>query len=150
MTTTRIQAHIARCIQIQQIMATLKAEEKEIKTKLIEEAEYRTGEHADTENGGWSWTYPDLDGNLARVTQPAPSLKSKLDPDGKAYPKVREIAGRSFMELFMQVPSYKPVEDFRKKAEIYLDRGDAKKLLKLVTTESAITVSFEVAQKEAA
>jgi hypothetical protein len=150
MTTTRIQTNITRCIEIQRQIAQLKEEEKIIKGYLATEAESDPDGQLRTEGGGWSWTHPDTQGNIARVTQPAAKLTGKFDPDSKTFPKIREAAGRRFTELFMQVPAYKPVEDFREKAGIFLDRVEARKLLKLVTKESAVTVSFEVAQKEAA
>jgi len=148
-TTSRIAAKIARAIQIKQIIANLDEEFKEIKAELLLQAEARHEEQTLTEGGGWSWEHPDSDGNIVRVTKPAPKLKSKLDPEAKGFDKIKEIAGRAFMNLFMQTPSYSPVEEFRIKALAHLSKDDAKKLIKLVTTESAPTVSFEVAKNEA-
>ena len=68
----------------------------------------------------------------------------------KAFAKIKETAGRAFMQLFMQVPAYKPVEEFRVKALAHLPQAEAKKLIKLVSAESAISVGFETAQKGAA
>jgi hypothetical protein len=138
MTTQTIQRRIARGVELKQILATLEAELKQIKADLTDEA------------GGWSWRHLDEEGNQVCVTQPAPKLKAKLDPEAAAFAKIKEVAGRSFMRLFMQVPAYKPVEDFKVTALAHLSQPDAKKLIKLVTSESASTVSFEVAQREAA
>lgn len=150
MTTTTIQKRIARAIELKQIIATLEGELKEIKGDLTDEAASRTEEHQPTEEGGWSWRYLDLQGNQVCVTQPGDKLKAKLDPEAKSFAKIKECAGRAFMQLFMQAPVYKPVEEFRVKALAHLDQRTAKQLIKLVTTESAIQVAFEVAQTEAA
>jgi hypothetical protein len=144
MTPSTIRAKIARCIQVQRLIAVLEEEEKKIKQALAVEAASDTQRQAPTDGGGWSWTHEDSDGNLARVTQPADKLKAKLDPEAKAFDKVKETAGRCFMQLFMQVPAYRPVEGFREKVAEYLPRPSASKLLKLVTTESPIQVAFEV------
>jgi hypothetical protein len=148
MTPSTIRAKIARCIEIQRLVGVLEAEEKEIKALLIAQASVDKELQTATEGGGWSWEHRDSDGNLGRVTQPAPTLKAKLDPESTSFAKVREAAGRCFMELFIQVPAYKPVEDFRSKADSFLGTPGARKLLKLVTTESRPRVEFEV--KEAA
>lgn len=150
MTTPTIQKRIARAIEIKQLIATLEAELKEIKTGLTDEAEGRSEEHERTEGGGWSWRHKDADDNVVCVTQPAPKLKSTLDPEASYFPKVKEAAGRAWSLLFFQVPAYKPVDEFRVKALAALPQAEAKKLIKLVTSQSSPTVSFEVAQKEAA
>ena len=148
MTTPTIQKRIARAIELRQIIANLETELKEIKVDLTAEAAYRTSEQTLTEEGGWSWRFLDANNNQVCVTQPADKLKAKIDPESKTFSKIKDAAGRSFMQLFILLPAYRPVEDFRKQAEAHLGRG-AGKLIKLVTSESTITVSFEVAPKEA-
>jgi hypothetical protein len=145
MTTNQIQTRISRCIDLKRVIADAEAEMKENKAALVAEASYRTGEHSDTDGGGWSWRFQDADGNEVCVTQPGRKLKAKLDPEAKGFDKIKELAGRCFMQLFMQVPAYRPVEEFQAKAAQYLPKPEANKLIKLVTTEAAPTVSFEVA-----
>jgi hypothetical protein len=149
MTTYTIQNRIARAIELKQIIATLDAELKQIKADLIEAAENRAEEHTPTEGGGWSWRYLDAEDNLVCVTQPAPKLKGTIHLDSANFARIKEVAGRTWSLLFYQVAAFKPVDDFRDKAIAHLGR-DARKLIKLVTSESALQVSFEVSQTEAA
>jgi len=115
---------------------------KALKILLIQEAGSRPEEQTSTDGGGASWTAEGLDGCIVRVNFPMPSLKSNIPGEGKLIEKLRETAGRFFTELFTQKPSYAPVPNFREQAEMLLN-GSAKKLLKLVTTESSPRVSFE-------
>lgn len=149
MKTSVIQTKIARAIEIEQIVSTLNDELKLIKTALKGEAESRPGEHADTDGGGWSWTYPDDVGHVVVVTQPGRKLKSVINPESKGFDKIREAAGGKWSFLFAQVPAYKPIDDFRALAVAHLGR-DAQKLIKLVTSESAMQVTFEVAERSEA
>jgi hypothetical protein len=149
MTPHTIQKNITRAIQLKRQIADLDAELKDIKAALTLEAESRTEEHEVTEGDGWSWTQPDGEGNIVRVTQPGRKLKSTLNPEAKGFDKIKEVAGRAWSFLFVQVPAYKPKEDFRTLAATHLGR-DAQKLIKLVTTDSDVKVSFEVAESEAA
>jgi hypothetical protein len=146
MTTNQIQTRISRCIDLKRIIADAEQEMKENKAALVAEASYRTGEQTDTEGGGWSWRYPDADGNEVCVTQPGRKLKATINPLAKGFEKIRDLAGKAFVHLFVQVPTYKPAEDFLGLAEAALG-ANAKKLIKLVTTEASPSVSFEVAQR---
>lgn len=148
MTTTTIQNKIARGIVLKQEIARLEAELKDIKSALIDEAEGRTEEHQPTEGGGWSWTCPDTQGNIVRVTQPDRKLKSKVDPQSKLFLQLREIVKGKWPFLFAQVPAYEPLPDFRSLAVAHLG-GDSKKVIKLMSTDSSVQVAFEVAQKDA-
>lgn len=143
MTKTKIEERITRCIQLQRLAFEVETELKEHKAALIQEAEGRAEEHVPTDGGGWSWVHQDAEGNAMRITQPSPKMKGTINGESKTLISIRELAGRAFMHLFIQVPSYRPVEDFRDKAVAHLGR-DAKRMIKLVTTESAVQVAFEV------
>ena len=145
MTNTQIQSRIARCIEIKRLIAEFEAELKMHKETLVAEAATRDEEHAPTDGGGWSWRHHDVPGNEVCVTQPARKLRATLNPESRGFDKIRELAGRRFPELFLQVPAYKPVEEFQVRALAALPQTDAKRLIKLVTTEATPTVSFEVA-----
>ena len=147
MTTTTIQKRIARAIEIEQIMATLSDELKTIKGDLKDEAESRADEQTLTEGGGWSWRHADAEGRIVCVTQPGRKLKSTINPEAKGFDKIKEAAGRAWSLLFYQVPAYKPKEGFRDLAVAHLG-GGAQKLIKLVSSESEMKVSFEVADHE--
>jgi len=149
MNTLTIRHKISRGIELKKIIANLEDELKQIKADLVTEAEGRHEEHQPTPNGGWSWRHADHDDNIVCVSQPARKMKSKIDPESTAFARIRSLAGRAFAGLFTQVPAYKPVEEFTVKALQHLDGVEAKKLIKLVTTESPAQVAFEVAQEAA-
>ena len=89
------------------------------------------------------------DGCIARVNFPAPSLKSKIDGEGKPSEKIKQLAGTVFSRLFIPTITFKPVENFRDEAKALLAKGEANKLIKLCQTEIAPRVSFETAERGA-
>lgn len=149
MTENNVKACIARAIEIKQIIANLEDEQKKLKAKLLAHAETRTQEHIPTDGGGWSWEATDHDDNLVRVTTPAPRLKNTLNPEAKGFDKIKAAAGRAWSLLFFQKPAYGLVDDFKNQVHLHLGGRDALKLIKLVSSDSTPTVSFEVAKGDA-
>ena len=123
---------------------------KEIKAELVAEARSREGELAPTDSGGRRWTAEGSDGCIARVNFPAPTLKAKIDEEGKATRRSRSWPAGVFTRLFVPTISYRPVEKFREEAAALLPKTDANKLIKLCQSASAPRVSFETAEREAA
>ena len=64
-------------------------------------------------------------------------MKSKIEGEGKAIEKIKQLAGSAFSKLFVPAITFKPIEDFREGARAILTKGDANKLIKLCQTESA-------------
>jgi hypothetical protein len=147
MTTTQIKTKIARAIEIEAITATLDDELKGIKADLKAEAESREPEHVPTEGDGWSWRHEDNSGHVAIVTRPGRKLKAKIDPEAKGFDKIKAAAGRAWSLLFAQVPTYKPLDGFRDLAVAHLGR-DAQKLIKLVSSEAPMQVTFTTLKPE--
>ena len=81
---------------------------KQIKAGLVAEARSREDELIPTEGGGTRWTAEGGDGCIARVNFPAPTLKAKIDGEGKAIEKIKQLAGGVFSRLFIPAISYKP------------------------------------------
>lgn len=142
MTPAKLRSEVTRAVQLDRQIADLTDELKQLKASLLHEAGTRPEEHVATDGGGWTWTAEGSDGCIARVTAPAPSLKSKIDGEGKAIEKIRSAAGRFFDKLFKATLAYKPVDNFRTEAEALLDR-QAGKLIRLCETESSPKVAFE-------
>src|SRR4030095_11784268 len=115
---------------------------KVIKAKLVE--------LLPAEGGGTRWTAEGHDGCVARVNFPAPSLKAKIDGEGKAIEKIKKLAGAVFSKLFVPTISFKPVADFRAEATALLARAEANKLIKLCQSDTTPRVSFETADRTAA
>jgi len=133
---------VTEAVVLDRLIAERNVRLKEIKCLLIAEAIYRQEECTETDGGGQAWTAEDEDGNIARVNFPAQTLKASIDGEGKTIEKVREAAGNFFNRLFHQAPKYVPVVDFRTEAGLWLGK-DAKKLIKLCSTDSSPRVSFE-------
>ncbi len=81
---------------------------------------------------------------------PAPTLKGKIDGEGKAIEKIKKLADAVFSRLFVPAITFKPVEGFRDEAAALLPKADAKKLIKLCESASSPRVSFETTDRETA
>jgi len=123
---------------------------KTLKSALVAEARSRECELALADGGGKRWTAEGSDGCIARVNFPAPTLKSKIDGEGKAIERIKQLAGSIFSRLFIPAISFKPVEGFRDEATALLPKAEAKKLIKLCEGASAPRVSFETTERDAA
>jgi hypothetical protein len=146
MNDMKLKQLVTEAVALDRLIAAREKQLKEIKAALIGEAKARKEEHAKTEGGGRSWTAEDEIGNIARVTFPASPLKGSIDGEGKMIEKVRAAAGTFFTTLFNQAPKYVPAENFRSLAESFLG-GKAAKLIKLCTSKSSPSVSFETKEK---
>lgn len=142
MTQQKLTVLVTEAVQLDRKIAEMQDRLKEVKALLIGEGAGRPDEHTATEGGGTSWTAVGCDGCIARVTWPAPALKSKISGEGRTIEKVRTLAGSAFERLFRPVLAYQPVPDFRDEAVVLLGRA-APKLIRAVESESAPKVAFE-------
>jgi hypothetical protein len=142
MTTPKLQSLVTDAVKLDRQIAELADQLKELKEQIITQAEARQEEATPTEGGGTALVFEGLDGCVARVNMPAPSLKSKIDGEGRAIEKIRQSAGRFFDKLFRPAISYAPVERFRDEAAALLGR-QASQLIRLCETKSSPRVSFE-------
>jgi hypothetical protein len=140
MTDAKLKVLVSEAVVLDRKIRELMNELKEVKDRLIAEAESRPEEHTETDGGGSAWAIAGQAGDLARVSFPAPTLKSSIPGEGKTIEKIRQVCGNSFIKLFLQVPAYKPMPEFRKAAA---EEGLGRKLLSLVETETKPRVSFE-------
>jgi hypothetical protein len=98
---------------------------KELKAELVAEARSRESELAPTDGCGRRWTAEGSDGCIVRVNFPAPTLKAKIDEQGKAFEKIKNLVGGVFARLFVPATSYRPVEKFREEAAALLLKAEA-------------------------
>jgi hypothetical protein len=148
MTDAKLKSLVTAAVRLDRQVTELDEELKAVKAELVAEATSRAEEHVDTDGGGKSWTATGTDGCIARVTFPAPSLKSKIDGEGKGIEKIKAAAGKLFDRLFRPAVTYRPVDNFRTEAAALLG-GQAGKLVKLCQTESSPKVAFETKQEAA-
>ena len=147
--TTKIQNLVTEAVSLDREISEQTDRLKELKAKLVETAREHEDELTPTDGGGLRWTAQGNDGCIARVNFPAPSLKSKIEGEGKAIERIKQLAGAVFSRLFVPTISFKPVENFRDEAKALLVKADGNKLIKLCQTESAPRVSFETAERSA-
>ena len=146
--STKLQNLVTEAVSLDREISEQTEWLKELKAELAD-AECED-EHTPTEGGGQRWTVEGTDGCVARVNFPAPTMKSKIEGEGKAIEKIKQLAGSAFSKLFVPAITFKPIEDFRVEARALLTKGDANKLIKLCQTESAPRVSFETTERVAA
>lgn len=147
--STKLQNLVTEAVSLEREISEQTDRLKEIKALLVETARERADEHTPTDGGGQRWTAEGSDGCIARVNFPAPTVKSKIEGEGKAIEKIKQLAGTAFTRLFIPTISYKPVENFREETKALLAKTEAGKLIKLCQTESAPRVSFETAERPA-
>lgn len=148
MTELKLKQLVTQAVCLDRDITELAAQLKEMKAFLITEAQSRPDEHTTTDGGGASLVLTGTDGCVCCVAFPAPTLKAKIDGEGKTIEKVKAAAGRVFDRLFRPAVTYKPVDNFREEAAALLGK-DAGKLVKLCQSESAPRVSFETKDSEA-
>jgi len=147
MTQKHIQTLVTQAVLLDREISEKGDHLKELKTQIVEAARKNPKQFTKTDGGGCRWTATGDDGCIARVNFPAPTLKSKIDGEGKAIEKIKELAGRLFTRLFVPAVSFKPIADFREEVVAQLPKAEASKLIKLCQTESSPRVSFETADK---
>ena len=148
--TTKLKCLVTEAVSLDREISDQSERLKTLKAQLVEAAREREDELTPTDGGGLRWTVEGNDGCIARVNFPAPSLKSKIEGEGKAIEKIKQLAGAVFSSLFVPTICFKPVENFRDEAKAVMAKADANKLIKLCQSESAPRVSFETAERGAA
>ncbi len=148
--STKLQNLVTEAVSLEREISEHTERLKELKAELVQAAHAHAHEHTPTDGGGCRWTIEGTDGCIARVNFPAPAMKSKIEGEGKAIEKIRQLAGTVFSKLFVPTVVFKPIENFREEARTLLAKTDANKLIKLCQTESAPRVSFETAERAAA
>jgi hypothetical protein len=140
----KIEALVAEAIALDREAALLEEKFKVVRKKLVDYAKLDKENQVKTEKGGLSWSARDDDGNLARVTFAARSLKEGIDLEGELTDKVRDVVPKGlFSELFVQATYYKLVDNFRERAAQLLEKPIAGQVVKLVTSKGKTNVGFE-------
>lgn len=111
MSESEIARKVGRGWDLERQIATLQDELKAIKAEL---AQLAPGQ------------YYGENGHYAQVIQPSPGIK----PTPEAIEEVRAIVGDDdrFKKLFEWVPCWKPVKDFRAKANVLLSPAKAQRV----------------------
>lgn len=146
--TTKIQNLVTQAVSLDREISEQTERLKMLKAELVETAREHEDELTPTDGGGLRWTAEGHDGCIARVNFPAPSLKSKIEGEGKVIDKIKLLAGAVFNRLFIPTISFKTAENFRDEVKALLAKGEATKLIKLCQTESVPRVSFETTERD--
>lgn len=147
MTKSMIAETVDKAIVLDRRIKELKTNFDELKGALISEASGRPDEHAPTEGGGASVTFPGSDGCVAVVTFPADRPKSEIDPAAKSGKKLIERLGRHAARLLESVQFYRPAKDFRDAVHDLWPMRDAERIIAAFETDSTPRVSFETAER---
>jgi hypothetical protein len=148
MTKEMLRALVFEAVSLDRKIAAEAEVLKQMKKRLIAEAQSRPEELIRIADGGKSLAFESHDGCVARVTFPKPTLKANIDGEGLLIEKLRTLACPHFAALFSQAPSYVPTPGFRESAEKMLGKEDAAALIKLCTSKSTPRVSFETKPAE--
>ena len=143
MTTNTLKNLIAEAVGLDRDIAEKTVRLKEVKASLALEAGVHEDEHTITQYGGATWRAEGADGCAVMVTFPTPKLASSVDPETKRGASVLELVGKQKENLFTPRLDYVLVANFREDVEKFLEKGVARKVMKLLTSESAPRVSFE-------
>jgi hypothetical protein len=142
MNDTKLRELVAEAVGLDREISLQQDRLKEMKARLVIEAQSRLDEAAETEGGGKAIVFQGLAGDVARVNIPGPALKSKIDSEGKVAEKIKAAAGPFFESLFVPAVAYVPIEGFRAEAAALLGQASGR-LVKLCETESRPRVCFE-------
>jgi hypothetical protein len=118
---------------------------KDLKARLVAEAQSRLAATGDSPPARTAFTFHGVNGDVARISLPGPSLKARMDDGGRAFAKIKTIAGRFFPALFVPSVVYTPVARFRSEAGLLLGRN-ASRLIRLCESDSHPRVCFETKQ----
>lgn len=150
MNDNKLSQLVTAAVLLDRQIALLEGQLKEMKASIVAEASSRDEDRVPTDGGGSSIAFDGTDGCIARVSFPAPTLKSKIDGEGKAFDKIKAAVGSALSRLFVPSVVYRPVENFREEAAAVLGATDARKLVKLCESASSPRVSFETKLDKAA
>lgn len=146
MTNAKLQIKVTEAVKLDREIADKTERLKELKAELVKAADSDLMDKSVTDGGGWSVELQGADGCIARVTQPAAKLKASVDGLSPTWSKL--LAFVDIFQLFNQENKYPLKPNFRALLAANYGVSDARKILKLVTSSSSPSVSFET--KEAA
>jgi hypothetical protein len=146
MKTKELKTLVDNAVVLHRQIAAKSEQLKQIKASLVQQARLHPKSLVPTESGGKRWTVQGSDGCIARVSFPAAALLAEIEAESGATKQIQAIVGDDFRKLFTPVKIYRPVEQFRARAEALLSSEEAQTLLTLCENESAPRVSFETAK----
>lgn len=146
MTKEKLQLKVTEAVNLDREIAEMTEQLKLLKSELFKVAKEAT--KTPTIGGGWSVVLMGNDGCVARITRPGSKLKASLDGGSTAWGQILTLLGDKHRHLFETQAKYAPIDNFRTELASMCVGVDERKVLKLVTGDSSVTVSFET--KEAA
>jgi len=144
MNNQKLQALCDEAVHVQRQLAALQQRADELRETIIVEAKSRDEDKVATDGGGESWSTVATDGSLLRVTFPAPTLKSCINPETPSGAKVMQKIGRHKDELLVPVLKYELVSNFRDKARQVIGGQTAESLIRACETHSSPKLSYEL------
>ncbi len=84
-----------------------------------------------------------IDGAIARVSFPSPTLKASIDAEKPAGAKIMDLIGRHKESLFTPRLVWVPIENFRDRVAQLFDARLAVRIVRSCETQSSPRVAFE-------
>lgn len=139
-----IKEKVEHAIELDCKIAALTEELNQVKAELINAAEGCPSLHERTECGGWSAVLHGAEDRIARVVWPANKLKSGIDSESDEWLEIKKLISPLHLILFTRdaTVSYSPAKSIRENL-LSLAADKRRRVLKLVTSKSKPTVSFE-------
>lgn len=141
-----IQFACDRALDLERRKALIEEEQKQLEKDIKAYAKANPAGRVTTDGGGWSVQYPCTDGSFIRVTKAGDTLVGSIAADDEDLPKVRELAGGAFADLFVTQVSYGLADKFRDEATRLLPQT-ADRLIDLVSKVGKTDLGYQVAKK---
>ena len=116
-----------------------------LKTQIIHTAAH-CHPHRPTEGGGRSWIAEGFDGSIARVSFPAHTLLSIVDPETDQGRHLIAKLGPRKLEFLHPVIHYQPVLDFRDRVRAAFENTQSREIIAACQTPTPPRVSFATKQ----
>lgn len=133
---------VDKAIDLDRQRRVIDKELEEIEAQLIAHATANRKEDGEvTDGGGWTVDVIGASGEVAKVVQAGPSMKSLKD-ESKDLLALRQVLGATFKELYRPELAYKPVDDIRDAAKALLDTPTRRQFTKLAQKAGSLRVAY--------
>lgn len=133
---------VDKAIALDRQRREIEKELEEVETQIITHAtENRKEDGEATDGGGWTVDVVGASGEVAKVVQAGPSMKSFKD-ESKDLLALRQVLGATFKELYRPELAYKPVDNIRDAAKALLDTPTRRQFTKLAQKAGSLRVAY--------
>lgn len=133
---------VDKAIALDRQRREIEKELEEVETQIIAHAtENRKEDGEATDGGGWTVDVIGASGEVAKVVQAGPSMKS-LKEDSRDLLAIRQILGAQFKDFYRHEITYKPIEDIRDAVKVALDTPTRRSFTKFAQKAGSLRVAY--------